>query len=252
MTQRERFLDRLELSTPWMNAAGFLGYFPPTQRSWGAPMGAFVTNPVSLLPRKPAQLRQVVEYPGGFLLHTGLPSPGIASVLKQNAARWGKIAVPVWVHLLTQTPAELPEMIETLEGVENVRAVELGIPPGVPLKTILEFIHAASGEIATIACICVDEIQNEWISSIQDAGAAGLVLAAPRGMHKNSNRLTRGRLYGPAIFPYMLNAVCRLAQHDLPIIAGGGVYSQADGETLLEAGAAAVQLDAVLWRNWET
>jgi len=47
----------------------------------------------------------------------------------------------------------------------------------------------------------------------------------------------------------MLKMVCRLAQFDLPIIAGGGVYTQMDGETLLDAGASAVQLDAVLWHN---
>ena len=252
MNRHAQMLDRLELSSPWMNAAGFLGFFPPSHAAWVKPMGAFVTNAVSLQSRKPAQLRQVNPYPGGFILHTGLPNPGLQHMLRQNAERWSKSAVPVWVHLLPQTPGELPELIEPLEELENVSAVELGIPPGATLKSVLEFVRAANGELPVMACISVDEMQNEWMVPIEDAGAAGVVLSAPRGMMKVESRLCRGRLYGPAIFPYMLNTVCRLAQFDLPVIAGGGVYSENDGETLLEAGAAAIQLDAVLWRNWDS
>lgn len=251
MNHQSKMLERLELASPWMNASGFLGYSPPAQAGWAKPMGAFVTNAISLLPRKPALLRQVNAFPGGFMLHTGLPSLGLQNALRQYAERWSKIPIPVWVHLLPQAAEELPQLIEPLEDLENVGAVELGLPPGISLKTILEFIRAGGGEKPLMVCLCVDEIQSEWLPPMEDAGATGVVLSAPRGMLKTGNRLSRGRLYGPAIFPYMLNVVCRLAQFDVPVIAGGGIYSEADGETLLEAGAAAVQLDAVLWRNWD-
>lgn len=244
-------LDRLEISTPWMNAAGFLGFSPSASPSWSAPMGAFVTNPISLSPRKPALHRQVLPYAGGFLLHTGFPNPGFQAVLRQNAEKWKKLPLPVWVHLLPQTPEELPGMIETLESVENIGAVELGIPPGISLHSVLEFIQASSGELPLMVCIGVDEIQSDWLPSFHTAGVTGLVLSSPRGMLKGSDHLMRGRLYGPAVLPSMLKAVCRLAQFDLPVIASGGVFSIADGETLLAAGACAVQVDAALWTNAE-
>jgi NAD(P)H-dependent flavin oxidoreductase YrpB (nitropropane dioxygenase family) len=34
---------------------------------------------------------------------------------------------------------------------------------------------------------------------------------------------------------------------DLPFIASGGIYSDADIQSLMDAGAAAVQLDSWLW-----
>ena len=249
MSPEVKLFDRLEIHSPWMNAAGFLGYFPPSQTGWHAPMGAFVTNPVSLAPRNPARNRLVQPFAGGFLLHTGLPNPGMASVLLQFAEKWSKIPVPVWVHLLPQTPADLPHLIQPLEELENIGAIEVGLPPGLPLRLLLEFIEAGNGEIPLLICLGVDEIQSEWVQPMMDSGAAGVVLSAPRGILKVNQTLSRGRLYGPSVFPLMLKMVCRLAQFDLPVIAGGGVYTQTDGETLLDAGASAVQLDAVLWHN---
>jgi dihydroorotate dehydrogenase (NAD+) catalytic subunit len=241
--------DRLEIPFPWMNAAGFLGYSPSSSLRWETPMGAFVTHPISLAPRKPALLRQVQEYPGGILLHTGLPNPGFQRVLKQNAEKWSKLDIPVWVHLLPQTPSDLSKMIEPLEFLENINAVELGIPAGIPLSSVLEYIQAAAGELPVMVCIGMDEIQSEWMQPIAAAGAAGVVLSAPRGMMKADDHLIRGRLYGPAVFPQMLKTVCRLAQFDLPIIASGGVFTVEDGQTLMDSGACAVQLDAVLWAH---
>ena len=61
-----------------------------------------------------------------------------------------------------------------------------------------------------------------------------------------------GRLYGPSIFPQTLASVQETASIGVPVIAGGGVYQQAQVEALIEAGAIAVQLDAVLWSlGWE-
>jgi dihydroorotate dehydrogenase len=37
----------------------------------------------------------------------------------------------------------------------------------------------------------------------------------------------------------------------VPVIGAGGVYSQAQVESMLAAGALAVQVDAILWRGGE-
>ena len=61
--------------------------------------------------------------------------------------------------------------------------------------------------------------------------------------------MVHGRLYGPAALPSSLNAVVEACRSGLPVIGAGGVYRPADLEAMFAAGAAAVQLDAVLWRG---
>ena len=120
----------LELSSPYLNAAGFLGFAPDTKANplWQH-LGAFVTNPISALPRKPAESRQVIPYPGGFLMHTGLPNPGFRSVFKKYALRWQRASLPIIVHLIAEEASTLTHMARQLETIENVLAIELGFAP---------------------------------------------------------------------------------------------------------------------------
>jgi dihydroorotate dehydrogenase len=83
-----------------------------------------------------------------------------------------------------------------------------------------------------------------------EAGAAAVSLCAPRGSLVTDNRsLITGRLYGPSLFPQALETVHRLAGAGVPVIGAGGVYTREQAEVMKEAGAMAVQLDAVLWRG---
>ncbi len=72
----------LTFEPPIMNAAGVLGFFPDRHGpiDWGM-LGAFITNPISLSPRTPAHGSRFEAYPGGFLLHTGYPNPGLSLVI---------------------------------------------------------------------------------------------------------------------------------------------------------------------------
>jgi dihydroorotate dehydrogenase (NAD+) catalytic subunit len=83
-------------------------------------MGAFITNPVSLRPRTPAQGPRLLPFPGGFLLHSGNPNPGLRRVIQLYAGRWARSPLPVVVHLLAESPAEVSEMAERLERVDGV------------------------------------------------------------------------------------------------------------------------------------
>jgi len=113
-----------------MNAAGCLSFAPnPRGPVDLSRLGAFVTNPVSLAPRRPADSRGMLLFPGGFLLHTGMPNPGLRAVLRQEAERWSRSALPVIVHILAEAPEDVARMVERLEGVEGVTGVEIGTPP---------------------------------------------------------------------------------------------------------------------------
>lgn len=240
----------LSFHPPVMNAAGMLGFAPDLRRpvDWSS-LGAFVTNPISLSRRTPAQERSCLDFPGGFLLHTGYPNPGFRAALRRYAARWGRSTLPVIVHLLAQGSAEISSFVQALERVEGVAGVELGLPPEVEKDAALDWLRLASGELATIVRVPLERAL-ELAPALVEAGAAAVSLGARRGALPNpAGRLVEGRLYGPGIYPTALHTVHRLSRLGIPVIGAGGIYSQTQANAMLEAGAMAVQLDSVLWRG---
>jgi len=146
----------LELCSTWLNAASTLGFAPPAEGwNWPEMQGGFVTNPVSLNPRTPAEARAVLPYPGGCLLHTGLPNPGLKAVLRKFAERWARGSLPVWVHLLafllfkfdSLCISEYRQQIKTfrlkyvfLAGkiIRSARYVVMKLPAKYPYKDVYE------------------------------------------------------------------------------------------------------------------
>lgn len=242
----------LSFTPPVMNAAGFLGYSLDTHGPFDpAQLGAFVTNPISLEPRAPAGGTRCIPFPGGFLLHTGHPTPGLGPVLKRHARRWVRSPIPAIVHVLGQSPEETARVVRRLETLEGVAGVELGLPPGIDPGSALALARAAAGEFPLIVRLPL-EGALDYIRVMKEGEISAFSLSAPRGALRDSqNRLVFGRLYGPALFPQVLAAVKSLAKGGVPIIAAGGIYHPDQIEALLSAGAFAVQLDAVLWRDWK-
>ena len=244
----------LVLDYPVMNAAGMLGFAPdPHGPVELANMGAFITNPVSLAPRSPADRARLLNFPGGFLLHTGYPNPGLKCVMRRFSRLWARSPLPVIVHLLAQEAAEISEMVRMLEGVEGVMGIEIGLPPLATPQLASEFIQAALGELPVVIRIPPEQV-NELAPILLKPGASAASLAPPRGalpesVYDSVPAISRGRLYGPAIFPLALAAVQILAASGIPTIGAGGIYHQEQVEVMLAAGAQSVQLDAVLWRG---
>lgn len=261
----------LTFRTPLMNAAGMLGFAPEARAAveW-ADFGAFVTQPLSLRPRAPAAEPEIISYPGGFLLHSGLPNPGFHVVLKKNAARWAASRLPIIVHLMADRPEETAQMVQKLENVENVAAAELGFAPLLADDILMLALELSLGELPLIISLPWEQVLTLGPRLVQ-AGAAALSIAAPRGAlppntdslnteHRELNtdhwklntdhwKLVSGRLYGPSLFPQALGIVRDAARLRLPIIGSGGVYSPENVEAMLSAGALAVQVDGVLWRG---
>lgn len=232
---------------PLMNAAGTLGFAPnPRQPVDWESLGAFLTSPVSLRPRRPAAHPAVLEYPGGFLLHTGLPNPGFEAVIQQEAPAWAHADLPVIVHLMADRPEEAARMVRRLEGLENVMAVELGFAPLLADDILFLALEMCQGELPLIVSLAAGQMLRLG-ARLVEMEAAALSMAPPRGMLKDAEGLKSGRLYGPALFPRSLELAHSAAKAGLPVIAGGGVWEAAQAAALLEAGALAVQVDASLW-----
>jgi dihydroorotate dehydrogenase (NAD+) catalytic subunit len=266
----------LYFSKPLMNVAGSLGFAPDPRA--GIPLesfGAFVTNPFSLRPRKPAVTPKLIEYPGGFLFHTGLPNPGFNAGLKNYSAKWSRSGLPIIVHLMADRPEETQKMVRSLETQENVMAVELGFAPLLANDIILLTLEMCLGELPLIFSLPVEQVLSLGPRLIQE-GALAISIATPRGalplsllpshLFEYANppltaapmlsgsakgELITGRIYGPSIFPRTLESVYSAAKLGLPIIGAGGVWSKENAHAMLSAGALAVQVDAALWGfNW--
>jgi len=237
----------LYFSKPIMNTAGSLG-FAPDFRSLNH-FGAFVTNPISLRPRLPAAQPALIEFPGGFLLHTGLPNSGLPAVLKKHSARWNRADIPIIVHLMADRPEETMRMVQMLEGIENVMAVELGFAPLLSNDIILLNLEMCVGELPLIFSLPTEQVLSLGPRLVQ-GGAAAISMTSPRGAltaPHDKNKLITGRLYGQSLFPRSLDIIHSAAMIGMPIIGAGGVWTEQDAADMLSAGAMAVKIDSSLW-----
>ena len=241
----------LAFASPLINAAGTLGFAPAAHaRQELSGLGAFVTDPVSLGRRTPAHGPRCLPHPGCFLLHTGYPNPGLSAVLRRHAAGWARAALPVIVHLLAQRVAELPDMLQRLEGLEGLAGLEVGLPPEVDAEAAAAFTQAAAGELPVIIRLPLERAA-ELAPAVIAAGAAAVSLAPPRGalpLGKNAG-VVEGRLYGPAVYPLALAAVRAIAGQGLPVIGAGGVYTPEQARAMLASGALAFQLEGIIWKE---
>jgi len=238
----------INLKLPYVNASGTLGFSPEAKHAQilGI-LGAFITNPISYSPRKVATNRAFIKFPGGFLLHSGYPNPGFHKVLRKFKGQWEKASVPIIVHLLPDNPESLSEMVQVLETIENIAAVELSFPHSMPVSQIDDFKNAACGELPLI--FSLDHEQASQINMFENDKSDFIVrLAEPYGVlpYKDEG-LIRGRIYGPAVFPTALSGVQRLSSLGFKVIGGGGIYTRQQAEAMFKAGAEAVALDALLW-----
>jgi dihydroorotate dehydrogenase len=197
----------------------------------------------------------VVEYPGGFLLHTGLPNPGLTVGLKKYSARWSHSNLPIIVHLMADRPEETQRMVRSLETQENVMAVELGFVPLLADDIILLTLEMCLGELPLIFSLPVEQVLSLGPRLIQ-GGADALSIAAPRGAMNppllegeglGVSDIITGRLYGPSLFPQVLETVNNAVKLGLPIIGAGGIWSKENANALLAVGALAVQVDSAMW-----
>jgi len=139
-------------------------------------------------------------------------------------------------------------MVEMLERRQDIAAVEIGISPRAGGDEALSLVRAAGIELPVIVCVPLDRAREDWLFDLPTAGASAVCLSAPYGaLPGRDAKPISGRLYGRGLFPLILSAVQRMHRLPIPLIAGAGVFSLADGQALLDAGAWAVQLDLVLW-----
>ena len=244
----------LVIDPPIMNAAGSLGFAPEARRLPEIEqLGAFITNPVSLAPRTPARGPRLLNYPGGFLIHSGLSNPGLREVIRRFSPRWRHSPLPVLVHLIPQDAGELVEMVRRLEDTPGVAGLEVGAPPQTNIHMLVEMFHAASGELPIIARLPLHHGATylaHLAAPLMESDVMAISFGPPRGaLPTPAGQIVDGRLYGPGIFPQAMATLHHFVKTGIPVIGAGGLYSLAQVEAMLAAGALGVQLDTILWRD---
>src|SRR3990172_9103316 len=217
----------LSLKSPIMPASGCAGFASEYAAliDWSK-WGAFVTNPVTARPRKPAGDPVSIDLGSAALVHTGIPNPGISAVLKESQGTWKRWGIPVIVHIASTTPDDVAECAVRLVVVESVGGVELGVRD-----------EEDEGAIAALIAAAVEASERPVLVRLPLERAASLALvvaAPPRGTLPWGDGFVSGRLYGRGTLPLALRAVREtLESVDVPVVASGGVHTVEDARMIL-------------------
>jgi dihydroorotate dehydrogenase (NAD+) catalytic subunit len=264
-------IGAVELEHPVLNASGTLdalaalGAGVPVHQD----LAALVTKTITPLPREGNAPPRLAESPSGLLNSIGLANPGLDAFVaslpslvelgRPLVVSIGGFSVDDYVRLaraLDEAPGPVAlelnvscpnvetgcssigsDRVETGNVVRACRAVTarplwVKLSPNVADVSLIG--RAAAGEGAD-ALVCVNTLRG---MAIEPWSGRPLLGAATGG------------LSGPALKPVALAAVWTCASScALPIIGTGGVLSGRDALDLLDAGASAVEVGTVLFRD---
>ena len=226
------------------NAAGLLGYAPdPRKTSYFNLLGAFFTNPISLLPRSPAESRCAISFPGGVLLHSGYPNPGLVKVIEKYDKQWRSAAIPVILHIMLEEERSLDRMLRLLEDSSGISGIEISFKPGSDLQMMSRTLKVAATEWPVIAHLEVNQIKHVVeLTGCDDLSAISITPLRgrlPSGNLGKDTAYVTGRMFGAALFPLAMEWLQQALALGVPVIASGGSYFQGAGGS--DAGSGCVR-----------
>jgi dihydroorotate dehydrogenase (NAD+) catalytic subunit len=210
-----------------------------------------VTNAITYHARRTPKGTRVIPMAHGMLIHTGIVNAGLRRVISEYREKWARLPVPLIVHVVALEPSDLRACLDLIENTHEIAAIELGISDDMPLREVIALTRMiANSELPSLVRLPFGVRVDEALE-IADAGAGALtVCAPPRGTARDSaGKLVAGRIYSPIVMPMVLRLVGQIARAvpDVPVIACGGIASQADARDYIDAGAVAVQVDSLVW-----
>jgi len=227
-----------------------------------AAVGALTTKTVTPAPLPGNPQPRLVDCPCGALNSIGLENPGLERFAVEIAPRIAKLPTRQIVSLTAGSPDEIAAMIDRLESVPGIDAIELnlscpnvsgGVTGGDP-SLVRAFTEAAARNGARPVLVKLPGDAGNLLEAGEaalQAGADGLTLINTlRGLRidRSAGRpfLHReiGGLSGPAILPVALARVyeARRAFPDIVIVGTGGVCDVGGLLEMLFAGADLVEV----------
>jgi dihydroorotate dehydrogenase (NAD+) catalytic subunit len=253
-------LSFIRLRNPVVGASGVFGV--ETARVVDlSHLGAVVTKTQFVAKRPGNPLPRIVETPAGTLNSVGIPCLGADHFIEVEWPTWRQAGCPVIVSVGGESEDDYFEMVERLEQVPGIPALELNISCPNQAAGGLEF-GASSRSVERVVRGVVDRTRRPVIAKLTpnvtsiaeiaraaEAGGASALCAINTlvGMsldvRRRRSRLgsLRGGLAGPAIRPIAVRCVWEASRATgLPVIATGGAETAEDVLEFILAGAIAV------------
>jgi len=244
-----------------LNASGCLDAItaPGVARS----LDAFVTKTVTPLPRAGNPPTRIAETDAGMLNSIGLANPGIEAFCAETLPRLRELGVPLWVSVGGFAASDYADLCARLDGEAGIAALELNVScPNVssPVDATDEIVRAARAATAKPLYTKLSPAAPDVAAAAEAAAEAGTdglsVVNTLRGLALDERTLRpvvatgTGGYSGPALRPVALAAVyaCHRAT-GLPVVGMGGVETGRHALELIAAGASAVALGTVLFRD---
>lgn len=269
-------LGGLVMKNPVMVASGTFGYGQEYQQYFDiGRLGAVVTKSLSLEVRRGNKPPRLVETPAGLLNAIGLQNVGIESYLRDKAPFLRAHKATIVANIYGHSPDEYAQLARRIdrEGAGDAIEANLSCPNVHDAKqargatmvsqspeAIREYTAAVRAETKLPLFIkLTPNIMDirEPAAAAEEAGADGLTLIntllgmaidAKTRRPKLSNIV--GGLSGPAIRPVAVKMVWDAARAvKIPIIGTGGICTPDDAVEFLLAGATAVSVGSITFRQ---
>ncbi len=260
----------VELKNPIMTASGTFGSGEEYSEFVDLnKLGAVVTKGVANVPWQGNPTPRIAETYGGMLNSIGLQNPGIDVLIKRDIPFLKKFDTKIVVNVCGKTTEDYCEVVERLSQ-EEVDLLEINIScPNVKEGGIAFGQNPAAVEAITkelkkrakqpiIMKLSPNVTDITEIAKAAEAGGADALslINTLTGMkidiHKKAFALANktGGLSGPAIKPIAIRMVYQVANAvKLPIIGMGGISNTEDAIEFLMAGANAVAVGTMNFRN---
>lgn len=269
-------LGGLAMKNPVTVASGTFGYGQEYSQYFDlARLGAVTTKSLSLKPRAGNKPARLVETPAGMLNAIGLQNVGIEAYLAEKAPFLREKGTTIIANIYGHSPDEYVKLAEILtkEGAADAIEANLSCPNvhdarkargAQMVAQVPEDVAAYTAAIREVTSLPlyikltpnILDIVEPCLAA-EEAGANGLTLINTlSGMAINAKtrkpKLANvvGGLSGPCIRPVAVKMVWDAAKHvKIPIIGTGGICSADDAIEFLLAGATAVSVGSMTFRQ---
>lgn len=265
-------LGPLSLKNPILTASGTFGYgLEFTDFVDLGALGGICTKGLSLAPHAGNEPPRICETPAGMLNAIGLQNVGIEAFVSEKLPRLRELGATVIANVWGDLEEDYVRVVEALEGVEGLAAVELNIScPNVERGGMLfgnspaltaSLVARVRGATRRPLIVKLSPNAPDLVESARaarDGGADVLSLVNTFvGMAIDPETATprlsfgTGGLSGPAIKPLAVRMVYQVARAlpGVALMGIGGISCLADVLEFLAAGAAAVQIGTANFRD---
>jgi dihydroorotate dehydrogenase (NAD+) catalytic subunit len=262
-------LNGFRIPNPIMTASGTCGYGEELSDFFDIrELGALVVKGTTLEPREGNDYPRMAETASGMLNSVGLQNKGVDHFISDIYPRIKKMNKNLIVNVSGSVLEDYLAVVEKLNDLEYVRAVEVniscpnikegGLAFGTSPRNAAQVTGAVRDHYKKHVMVKLSpNVTNivEIARAVEDAGADSLslintLLGMAIDAHSRKPKLATvtGGLSGPAIKPVALRMVWQVAQNThIPVIGMGGIMNSDDAIEFFLAGASAIQIGTALF-----